>query len=156
MQTKPVYLTAEGKQKLEAELLHLRSVRRKEVAERIKIALESADPVGNPEYEEAKTEMGFIEGRIKSIENMLANAVLFEITEGETELVRIGSEVVVKNEDGEEEQYTIVGKAEADPRKGLISNESPIGQALLGKRPGDVVEVEVPGGTLTLTILRTY
>ncbi|MDA8218942.1 MAG: transcription elongation factor GreA [Dehalococcoidales bacterium] len=154
MQLKPVYLTAEGKSKLEAELAQLRGARRREVAERIQIALESSDPVGNPEYEQAKAEQGFVEGRILTVECMLSNAVLIETNHQQHDAVTIGSEVVVRDEDGVEECYTIVGKAEANPRLGRISNESPIGRAMLDRHAGETVEIATPDGALRLTIVR--
>lgn len=156
MQVKPVYLTSEGKVKIEEELRQLRSVRRKEAEERIRIAREVADAAGNPEYDEAKDELGFIDGRIRHLETMLADAVLIDPNHNDSHgVVHIGSEVVVRNEDGEEETYTIVGKAEANPRLGRISNESPIGRALLERRPGDEVEVAVPDGTRRLQVVKT-
>ncbi|MCL4466473.1 MAG: transcription elongation factor GreA [Chloroflexi bacterium] len=156
MQVKPVYLTAEGKTKIEEELHYLRCVRRKEAEERIKIAREAADAVGNPEFDEAKDELGFVDGRIRSLEAMLANAVLIDPNHNDAHgVVHIGSEVVLTNEDGEEETYTIVGKAEANPKLGRISNESPIGRALLDRRAGDEIEIAVPDGNLRLRIVKT-
>lgn len=156
MQVKPVYLTANGKAKIETKLHYLRCVRRKEAEERIRTAREVSDVAGNPEYDEAKDELGFVDGEIRNLEDMLANAVMIEDRhEDNHNVVRIGSEVIVRNEDGEEECYRIVGKAEANPRQGLISNESPIGRALLDRRPGDEVEVAVPDGTIHLAIVRT-
>lgn len=156
MQVKPVYITAEGKAKVEEELRQLRFVRRKEAEERIRVAREAADAAGNPEYDEAKDELGFIDGRIRQLESMLANAVLIDPNHNDSHgVVHIGSEVVVRNEDGEEETYVIVGKAEANPRLGRISNESPIGRALLERRPGDEVEIAVPDGTRRLRLVKT-
>ncbi|MHB1006706.1 MAG: transcription elongation factor GreA [Chloroflexota bacterium] len=156
MQVKPVYVTAEGKEKLEAKLKYLRCVRRKDAEERIRVARELSDVAGNPEYDEAKDELGFIDGEIRNVEDMLANAVLIATNHDDGHLtVHIGSEVVVTNEDGEEERYYIVGKAEANPRGGKISNESPIGRALLDRRPGEEVEVAVPDGTRRLKVVRT-
>jgi transcription elongation factor GreA len=155
MQITPTYLTPEGKQKLQAELQHLRAVRRKEVAERIRIALESSDAVGNPEFDQAKAEQSFLEGRIIAIESMLSNSVMIETSADGHDEVHIGSEVVLCNEDGEEERYTIVGKAEANPRLGKISNESPIGRALLGRRPGEELSITAPGGERHLRIVST-
>lgn len=157
MQVKPVYLTAEGKAKIEGRLHYLRTTRRKEAEERIRIARETSDVAGNPEYDEAKDELGFIDGEILNLESMLANAVLIEPNNhaDSHSIVHIGSEVRVRNEDGEEETFRIVGKAEANPRQGLISNESPIGRALLGRRPGDEVEVAVPDGTVRFTVVGT-
>ena len=156
MQVKPVYLTAEGKAKIEEELRYLRCERRKEIEERVKIARESADTAGNPEYDEAKDELGFVDGRIRTLEGMLANAVMIDTNHNDNHgTVHLGSEVVVVNEDDEEETYTIVGKAEANPRSGRISNESPIGQALLDRKAGDEVEVEVPDGMIKLRVVKT-
>jgi transcription elongation factor GreA len=154
MQVRPVYLTEEGKTKIAAKLQYLRCVRRKEAEERIRIAREASDVAGNPEYDEAKDELGFIDGEIRNLEDMLANAVMIEPHHNDGHsVVLIGSEVIVRNEDGEEESYRIVGKAEANPRQGMISNESPIGRALLSRRPGEEVEVIVPDGTIRLTVV---
>lgn len=156
MQVKPVYLTEEGKAKLEERLRYLRCTRRKEAEERIRVAREASDVAGNPEYDEAKDELGFIDGEIRNLEDMLANAVMIESNHQNGSLVvQIGSEVIVRNEDGEEETYRIVGKAEANPRQGMISNESPIGRALLNRSPGDSVEVAVPDGVIRLEVVRT-
>jgi transcription elongation GreA/GreB family factor len=112
---------------------------------------------GNPEFDEAKDELGFVDGEIRNLEDMLANAVLIQTEHADDghAIVHIGSEVIVRNEDNEEECYRIVGKAEANPRQGMISNESHIGRALLDRRPGDEVAVAVPDGTIRLTIVRT-
>lgn len=154
MAIKPVYLTPEGKLKLEEELEYLRTVRRDEVAEAIKSAKEEGDLKENSAYDEAKTEQGFVEGRIQTLEAQLRDAVLIE-NNGKSKTVNLGSEVTVI-EDGEEdkETYKIVGSTEANPIGGLISNESPIGQALLGKKKGDKVSVETPGGELSLKIVK--
>ncbi|HLG50019.1 MAG TPA: transcription elongation factor GreA [Chloroflexota bacterium] len=152
MHDKPVFLTPEGRAKLEAELKHLREVRRPEVAERIRAAKEFGDTVDNAEYEEAKNEQAFVEGRILTIEKMLSHAVAITADHQDHDSVRLGSCVTVTTEEGETERYTIVGSAEADPRSGKISNESPVGRALLGKRIGDVVEVNIPAGSLRLRI----
>ena len=154
MAIKPVYLTPEGKLKLEEELHYLRTVRRNEVAEAIKSAKEEGDLKENSAYDEAKTEQGFVEGRIQTLEAQLRDAVIIE-NNGKSKVVNLGSEVTVV-EDGEEEKetYKIVGSTEANPVGGLISNESPIGQALLGKKKGDKVSVETPGGELSLKIVK--
>jgi transcription elongation factor GreA len=151
---KTAYLTAEGKAKLEAELNYLRNVRRREVAERIHAAKEFSDTVDNAEFEEAKNEQAFVEGRIMQLEQLLANAVIIDEAAVDHEVVRLGSHVVVRYEDGEEERFSIVGSAEARPAEGRISNESPVGRALLGRRPGDTVEAQAPSGTVRLTIVR--
>jgi transcription elongation factor GreA len=149
-----VYLTPEGKAKLEAELEHLRSVRRREVAERIHLAMEFAgDPIDNTEYQDAKNEQSFVEGRILELERTLADVRLIEHKPGDSDLVHLGSEVTVVYQDGEQDTFTIVGSAEAAPLEGRISNESPVGRALLGHRVGDKVQVKTPGGDLSLTII---
>ena len=148
MHDKPVFLTPEGRAKLEAELKHLREVRRPEVAERIKASKEFSDTTDNAEFEEAKNEQAFVEGRVLTIERMLAHAVMIDNGKGAVhDAVRIGSRVRVVDDEGETEEYAIVGSAEANPREGRISNESPVGQALLGRHVGETVEVIVPAGT---------
>lgn len=148
---KPVYVSAEGLRKLETELEHLRTVRRKEVAERIRAAMEFGDYSENSELEDAKNEQAFLEGRIMTLEQMVKNAVVID-ENGHHELVELGSHVVVESE-GLQEGYTIVGSAEANPAAGRISNESPVGHALLGHRAGDVVRCVVPNGMVELKIL---
>lgn len=152
MHDKPVFLTPEGRAKLEAELKQLREVRRPEVAEQIRASKEFTDTDDNAEFEEAKNEQAFVEGRILTIEKMLANAVMIEANHQVHDKVGLGLTVTVRDEDGEAEKYTIVGSAEVDAVHGKISNESPVGRALLGKRVGDVVEVATPNGALRLTI----
>ncbi len=153
MHEKPVFLTPEGRAKLEAELKFLREQRRPEVAERIKASKEFSDTTDNAEFDEAKNEQAFVEGRILTLEKMLANAVMIDGEHAAThDIVRLGSTVKVADEEGESEVYTIVGSAEASPRHGKISNESPVGRALLGRRVGDTVEVVVPAGVLRYQI----
>ena len=129
------FLTPEGHQKLEKELSHLRTVRRQEVAHRLHEALAEGDILENAELEAARNEQAFVEGRILTVESMLRNAVIIE-KEGPRETVGLGSYVTVIEGDLSPETYHIVGSAEADPTKGLISNESPLGQALMGRRVG--------------------
>lgn len=148
---KSVYLTREGLAKLEEELHHLRTTRRHEVAERIRRAKEFTNTVDNAEYDDAKNEQAFVEGRIQALERILANAIVVEDA-GPTGYVRIGSHVTVTDSEGTEEVYTIVGSAEADPETGKVSNESPIGRALIGKAVGESVSVIAPGGSFELTI----
>ena len=149
---KTVLLTPEGRQKLAAELEHLRTVRRKEVLEQLAAARQSADGWDSQEFLEAKNEQSFVEGRILTLEKMLAEAEV--LGEGRTDgVVGLGSEVVVMNEEGEEERYVIVGSAEADPLKHRISRESPVGKALMGTRAGDRVEFEAPAGKRALTVI---
>ncbi|MGE5617757.1 MAG: transcription elongation factor GreA [Sphingomonadaceae bacterium] len=146
-------LTATGYARLMAELDHLRTVRRHEVAERLR----SAREVGvwdSPEYLSAREEQAFVEGRIATLEKLLAQAEVVEVPAATAwPSVDIGSVVTLRDESGEEEQYAIVGAMEAEPAKGRISNQSPVGRALLGHLPGDTVEVETPSGTRRLTIV---
>ena len=151
---KEVILTMEGLQKLEAELEHLKTVRRKEVAERINQALEFGDISENSEYEDAKNEQGFIEGKILEIEKMLRNARVIDEGEIHTDVVSLGSKVKLKDlESGDSLEYYIVGSAETNPSKHKISNESPVGKALMGKKINDTITVTVPVGQLKYKIL---
>ncbi|RBP38460.1 transcription elongation factor GreA [Garciella nitratireducens] len=151
---KEVLLTYEGLQKLEKELEEYKTVRRKEVAERIKQALAFGDISENSEYDEAKNEQAFIEGRIATLENMLRKAKVIDEEDIATDIVSIGSKVTVKDlEFDDEVEYTIVGSAEADPLELKISNESPVGKALIGHKVGEIVEVVVPDGVLQYKIL---
>lgn len=154
MSEKEVILTPSGLKKLEEELEYLKTVKRKEVAERIKIAIGYGDLSENSEYEDAKNEQAFIEGRILTIEKMLRNARVINDDDVGTDIVSIGSTVVVKDLEFDEEMtFTIVGSAESDPVENKISNESPVGMALLGKKRGDVVEVNAPAGIIRYQIL---
>ena len=155
MAEKDVLLTAEGLTKLENELDELKSVKRKEIAERIKQALAFGDISENSEYDQAKNEQAKLEERIVKLENILRNAKLIDEDEISTDSVSVGSKVVVLDMEYDEEmEYTIVGSAEADPYNGKISNESPVGSALLGNKSGDVVDVAVPDGVIKYKILR--
>ncbi len=150
---KEIVLTYDGLAKLEKELEYLKTVRRREVAQRIKQALEFGDITENSEYEDAKNEQGFIEGRILSLEKMLRNARVLDEQEVETDKISLGSQVWLKDlENGEELQYTIVSSAEADPALNKISDESPVGRALLGRKAGEEVEVHAPAGILRYRI----
>jgi transcription elongation factor GreA len=153
MPEKEMYLTPEGLEKLEQELQYLLTVRRQEVAEKIQEAKELRSSVSSPEYEEAKNEQGFVEGRIIELERIIKNAKIIHHEDSNLEVVEIGDEVVVQMQDGSKERYIIVGSAEADPGQGKISNESPMGKSLLGKKVGDKAEVEAPAGVLKLKIL---
>lgn len=149
-----VLLTQEGYERLEKELNHLIHVKRREVAKRIKTAREFGDISENSEYDDAKNEQAFIEGRIKEIENMLRNARIVKDEEITGESVTLGTTVRLEDkETGEIFSYTIVGSAEADPLNFKISNESPIGRAILGHKNGDIVKVEVPSGIMEYKIL---
>ena len=153
-QTKKNIMTYEGIKKLEEELEYLKTVKRKEITEKIKVALGYGDLSENSEYDEAKNDQAFNEGRIIQLENMLKNAVVVDESEIPTDKVSVGSIVKVMDYEFDEEvEYAIVGSAEADPMNFKISNESPVGSALLGKKVGDVVEVTVPSGVSKFEIL---
>lgn len=154
MKEKDVILTVTGLKQLEDELEQLKSVKRRQVAERIKQAIEFGDISENSEYEDAKNEQAFIEGRILTLEKMLRNAKIIDDENIGYEVVSVGSRVLIKDlEFGDEFEYSIVGSVEADPDKNKISNESPVGKAILGKPKGSVVEVNVPAGTLKYEIM---
>ncbi|AEG16686.1 transcription elongation factor GreA [Desulfofundulus sp. TPOSR] len=154
MKEKEVILTLEGLKKLEKELEELKTIRRREVAARIKQAIEFGDISENSEYEDAKNEQAFIEGRILTLEQMLRNARVIDDEHTGTDEVGLGSTVRLKDlEFGDEVEYTIVGSVEADPGAHKISNESPVGKAILGQRKGSVVEVSVPAGLLKYQIV---
>jgi transcription elongation factor GreA len=151
MADKITYVSQEGLEKLKAELGHLKAVRRRELAERIAAAKALGDLSENAEYHEAKDELGFVEGRIMEIEGMLKNISIIE--EGHTGgTVRIGSTVTV-DVGGKTKTYKIVGSNEADPVSGLISNESPLGNAFLGRSQGEAVEVQTPAGSTIYRIV---
>ena len=154
MADKQVILTLEGLKKIEQKLEHLKSVRRREVAERIKQAIEFGDISENSEYEDAKNEQAFIEGEIITLEKMLRNSKVLDENEIGKDVVSVGSTVILKDlEFGDELEYTLVGSAEADPAEAKISNESPVGQAILGQKVGSIVEVNVPVGILKYEIM---
>ncbi len=153
MAEKEVILSPEGLKKLEEELEYLKSVRRREVAERIKQARQFGDINENSEYDDAKNEQAFIEGRIITLEKTLRNAKVVTGSGEAPDQVTIGSTVRLRDrQTGQVDEYTIVGSAEADPSKRKISNESPVGKALLGMRVGNVVRVSVPLGVLEYEI----
>lgn len=155
MNQKMYPMTLEGKQKLESELEELKLVKRKEVVERIKIAREFGDLSENSEYESAKDEQAFVEGRISTLEQMLRNSEIIDNSNVAVGEVAIGRTVVfVELPEGEEEEYTIVGKAEADPLSGKISNESPIAKALMGYKVGDTVQIDTPAGEMSVKIIK--
>ena len=149
----PTYLTPHGLTTLKAELEELRTRRRQAVAERIQKAKEIGGTVDNAEYDEAKNEQAFIEGRIMTLDSLINNAEIISTKSGPSDVVHIGSVVTVLNQKGKKGKYTIIGSAEADPARGKVSNVSPIGQALLGKRVGDVAEVNAPAGKLKLEVV---
>ncbi|MBB5173168.1 transcription elongation factor GreA [Texcoconibacillus texcoconensis] len=148
------YMTLEGKQKLEEELEYLKTERRKEVVERIKIARSFGDLSENSEYDAAKDEQAFVEGRISQVESMIRNAEIISEDNGNGSEVALGRSVKFKElPDGDVEAYTIVGRAEADPFEGKISNDSPMAQSLLGKSVGEKVNVQTPGGDMEVEIM---
>lgn len=147
-------LTIEGLAKLEEELDYLKSKRRAEIALRIKQALAFGDISENSEYDEAKNEQAFVEGRIAQIENILKTAKVIDDEDIQTDTVSVGCKVTLRDiELGDEVEYTIVGSAEADPINLKISNESPVGRALMGKKIGSIVDIVVPDGVIKYEIL---
>ncbi|AJD31011.1 MULTISPECIES: transcription elongation factor GreA [Clostridium] len=153
-EAKKYVMTYEGVKKLEEELEYLKTVKRKEITEKIKVALSFGDLSENSEYDEAKNEQAFAEGRIIQLENMLKNASIVDENEVPKDVVSVGSIVKVKDYEFDEEvEYIIVGSAEADPMNNKISNESPVGNGLIGKKVGDIIEVTVPDGVSKYEIL---
>ena len=148
---KEIRITKEGKAKLDLELEHLTTVRRPEVAEKIRLAREMGGTENNAEYDEAKNDQAFVEGKILMLEDIIWNATV--IDSAPSGIVSLGSKVLIQNQDGKIEQYSIVGSAEANPAESKISDESPVGEALMGKKPGEEVEVQTPAGVLKLLIL---
>lgn len=154
MSDKEVILTPDGLKRLEDELEFLKSVKRREVAERIKVAIGYGDISENSEYEDAKNEQAFIEGRVLTLEKMLRNARIINSDEIVTDVVSIGVTVSVEDlEYGDTMEYTIVGTAESDPLNNKISNESPVGKAIIGKKIGTIVDVNTPAGVIQYKIL---
>ncbi len=154
---KKIVLTNEGFQKFEKELEELKSVKRKEVAAKIKVALSFGDLSENSEYDEAKNEQAMIEARIVQLETMLRNVQVINEAEISTDVINIGSVVSIKEVDSDEiETYHIVGSSEANPLDGKISDESPIGKALISHKTGDIVEVETPSGLIKFKIISIF
>ncbi len=153
MGQKKMLLTPNGLAKIERELEQLRTVRRPEVADKIKRAREMGGTENNAEYEDAKNEQSFIEGKILAFENTIKNATIIEaaISPG---IVELGDTILIENQDGKIEQFVLVGSTESNPTEGKISNESPVGKALLGKKTGDIVKVKIPAGLLELRIIQ--
>ncbi len=149
------FLTKEGYQKLQDELDFLRTAKRQEVANRLHEAMEGGELIENAEYEAAKNEQAFVEGRIQELEMLLASAKIIEDNgKKKSDTIQIGAKVTIKEGNFEAETFTIVGAAEANTREGKISNESPIGKAILNHKVGDVVKVETPGGTYNVKIIK--
>jgi len=147
------YLTAEGAARLKEELEKLKGPEREAMARRLRAAIQQGDLSENADYHKAKEDQGFLEGRIQELEYLLKNAVIVETQNGPYDQVDIGARVTIQEDDMPLEVFTLVGAKETDPRNGRISNESPIGRALFGKRVGDIVAVETPGGEIRLRII---
>ena len=149
------FLTRDGYQKLQDELDFLRTQKREEIANRLHEAMEGGELIENAEYEAAKNEQAFTEGRIKELEILLATAHIIEEKQSETKVVQVGSSVVIQEEgSSDKEEYNIVGVAEADPAVGKISNESPLGRALLNHKEGDVIHVDAPAGAFVVKLVK--
>jgi transcription elongation factor GreA len=148
-----MYITADGAAKMRAELTVLKGRDRDAIAKRLRSAIQQGDLSENADYHKAKEDQSFLEGRIMELEYLLKNATIVEAQEGKHEVVEVGAKVTVQEEDLSPEVFYIVGMKEADPRNGRISNESPIGSALMGKKEGDQVTVATPGGELRFKII---
>jgi transcription elongation factor GreA len=148
------FLTPEGYKNLQEELEYLRKVKRQEVANRLHEAMEGGELIENAEYEAAKNEQAFVEGRIQELEIILAAARIIDEHAKDPSIVQVGDTVTIQEEGSKPEKYTIVGAAEANPREGRISNESPIGRAILNHHAGEEVVVEAPGGTFKVHIIK--
>ena len=148
-----VYLTAEGAERLKNELAELTGPGREEMARRLRSAIEQGDLSENADYHKAKEDQGFLEGRIQELEYLLDKATIIENNNGKFDRVDIGATVTVQEKDYPPDTYMIVGSTEADPQNGRLSNKSPIGKALIGKGPGDIISVETPAGEIQLKIL---
>ena len=148
------FLTQDGYHKLQEELENLRTVKRQEIAERLHEAMEGGELIENAEYEAAKNEQAFVEGRIKELEILLATARVVDEKVLAAGIIQVGSRVTVQEEGAEPEMYTIVGAAEARPNEGRVSNESPLGKALINHKAGDTVEVNAPAGSFVVNILK--
>ena len=151
---KPSYLTKEGAENLKAELEQLKGPAREELAKRLRFAIQQGDLSENAYYTAAKEEQGFLEGRIEELTEILGNVVIIEENAASKDTVDVGTKVTIQEDDDPSETYFIVGPQEADPARGRISYNSPIGQALLGHRVGDAVTAVIPSGTLKLKILK--
>ena len=147
------YLTPEGHKKLQEELEYLKTIKRQEVAERLHEAVEGGELIEDAEFEAAKNEQAFVEGRIQELQILLSNAQIIEET-GHKEIIEIAARVTIQEDGNEPEEYVIVGPVEANPQEGRISNESPLGRALMDHRAGDTVEVEAPGGSFTVHVVK--
>lgn len=149
-----IYLTAEGAEKMRTELAQLKGPARDDMAKRLRSAIQQGDLSENADYHKAKEDQGFLEGRIQELEYLLEKATIIESNVGVYEMVDIGAVVTVREADYPADSYRIVGSKEADPQNGKLSNESPIGKALMGKKVGDRVQVETPAGEIRLEIIK--
>lgn len=147
------YLTPEGEAKLKAELEDLKGPKREELSKRLRSAIQMGDLSENADYHKAKEDQGFLEGRIQELEAILRNATIIEKTQSKG-LVSIGATITIQEENFDPETYHLVGATEADPQKGKISHESPIGRAIMDKKVGDIAEAETPGGKIKFKILK--
>ena len=155
MDNKQVKLTEDGLKQLEEELEYLKNKKRKEVSEKIKVALGFGDLSENSEYDEAKNEQAQVEARIVSVENMLKNAIVIDESERDTSKVELGATVTIHDIEFDEDiTYKIVGSTEADPDEGRLSDESPLGQSLMGKAEGEMIDVDAPAGVIQYKILK--
>ncbi len=153
MDEQQTFLTQQGYDNLKEELNYLRTVRRKEIAKRLELALEEGELIENAELEDALNEQAFVEGRILTLKRMLHDVVIIEEEEGPHDTVQLGSHVTVTEGDAPPETYHVVGSAEANPTRGMISNVSPLGQALIGHSVGEVVQIKAPAGVLEFKIV---
>lgn len=155
MDNKQVKLTEDGLKQLEEELEYLKTKKRKEVSEKIKVALGFGDLSENSEYDEAKNEQAQVEARIVSVENMLKNAIVIDESERDTAKVELGATVTIHDIEFDEDiTYKIVGSTEADPDEGRLSDESPLGKSLMGKAEGEMIDVDAPAGVIQYKILK--
>ena len=153
MSLQPTYLTPEGQARLKAELAELKGPRRTELAKRLRSAVQMGDLSENADYHKAKEDQAFLEGRIMEIEAILRDAIIIEKSDNQ-DIVSIGSHVTIQEKGLPPETYHLVGPQEADPRKGRISHESPIGRALMDRKVGDTAEAETPAGIIKFKILK--
>jgi transcription elongation factor GreA len=148
------YLTKEGEERLRAELAELKGPRRDQLSKRLRTAIQQGDLSENADYIQAKEEQAFLEGRILELEQALKDVVIIEPNSGNTDVVNVGARVTVQEEEFPPDTYFLVGAKEAQPSKGMISNESPIGKALLDRKVGDLIEIVTPDGKINLRILK--
>ena len=150
----PLFLTAEGAERLKKELEHLTKVERPALAKRLRSAIQEGDLSENADYHKAKEDQGFLEGRIQELEYLMKNATIVETSSSGFDVADVGATITVQEAGFDPETYMLVGIMETDPSKGKISYDSPVGKALMGKRVGDEVSIETPGGSMTMKILK--